>query len=83
MNMFGLAHFDVTPIIYGIVIFIGLFSMYYKFTHHMIFGAVVEVFVFVLVFKLHGGTMTGGFAATIAALLAGLIIHFFSQRKTF
>lgn len=34
----------------------------------------IEVSVFTLVFVLHGGSMTGGMAAAVAALLAGTIL---------
>lgn len=74
--MLGIGHFDVGPLIYGVVIFFGLYSMWWKLTHGRFLGFLVEAFVFVLVFKLHGGTMAGGFAATVAALLAGMIIPF-------
>lgn len=79
--MFGLGHIDVGPLIYGVVIFIGLYSMWWKLTHGRLLAFLVELIVFVLVFKLHGGTMAGGFAATVAALLAGMIIPF-SFRST-
>lgn len=72
--MFGLGHIDMGPLLYGLVIFIGLYSMWWKLTHGRFLAFLVEVFVFVLVFKLHGGSMAGGFAATVAALLAGIII---------
>ena len=74
--MFGLGHIDIGPLIYGVVIFLGLYSMWWKLTHGRLLGFVVELAVFILVFKLHGGTMAGGFAATVAALLAGVIIPF-------
>ena len=72
--MFGLLHFDPTPLIYGIVMFIGLWSMWHKLTHGKLFGFAVEGGVFWLVFSLHGGTMTGGFAAMVCALLAGMFL---------
>jgi hypothetical protein len=34
----------------------------------------IDIGVFTLVFRLHGGTMAGGFAAMIAALLAGMFL---------
>ena len=74
--MFGLGHLDVGPLLYGLVIFCGLYSMWWKLTHGRLLGFIVELGVFILVFKLHGGTMAGGFAATVAALLAGLIIPY-------
>ncbi len=69
--MFGLAHIDIMPVVYGLIIFLGLLSMFSKLIAGRIFGFIIEVTVFFVVFKLHGGTMAGGFAATIAALLAG------------
>lgn len=74
--MFGLGHIDIGPLIYGIVIFLGLYSMWWKLTHGRLLGFIVELVVFVVVFKLHGGTMAGGFAATVAALIAGVVIPF-------
>lgn len=74
--MFGLGHIDMGPLLYGVVIFLGLYSMWWKLTHKRLLGFIVELTVFILVFKLHGGTMAGGFAATVAALLAGVIIPF-------
>lgn len=69
----GLAHLDFTPLFYGVVMFLGLWSMYHKATHGQYLAFLIEVGVFVLVFKLHGGTMAGGFAAMVCALLAGSI----------
>lgn len=71
MNAF-LSHIDLAPLFYGVVMFLGLWSMYYKFTRGHWAALTVEVLVFVLVFKLHGGSMNGGFAAMVCALLAGL-----------
>ena len=78
--MFGLGHIDVGPLIYGVVIFIGIYSMWWKLRHGRLLTFAIEVGVFVLVFKLHGGTMAGGFAATIAALLAGITFPMFIRR---
>jgi len=72
--MFGLGHLDIGPLIYGVVIFLGIMSMFSRLIKLQLMSFVIEVSVFVLVFKLHGGTMQGGFAATIAALLAGRIL---------
>ena len=79
--MLTLLHGSLEPLIYGVVIFLGLYSMWYKISRGKFFAFVIEVFVFVLVFRLHGGTMVGGFAATIAALLSGLIIPMTLNRK--
>lgn len=79
--MFGLGHVDVGPLIYGVVIFLGLYSMWWKLTHGRLLGFVSELTVFIVVFKLHGGTMAGGFAATVAALIAGVVIPFTLRSK--
>ncbi len=68
-----LAHLDLMPLLYGIIIFIGLASMWSKLVHGRFFALVIEASVFTLVFSLHGGSMAGGFAAAIAALLAGYV----------
>jgi hypothetical protein len=67
MDVF-LSHLDTGPLIYGLVIFIGLFSMWWKLTRGKFVSLSIEVVVFYLVFRLHGGTMSGGFAAAIAVL---------------
>lgn len=73
MNL-TLFHGSFEPIIYGVIIFLGLMSMWWKITRGKWLAFIIEVTVFIIVFKLHGGTMNGGFAATVAALLAGLIL---------
>ena len=70
----GLIHGSMEPILYGFIIFIGLLSMWHKLVNFKLFTFAVEVGVFWLVFKLHGGSMTGGFAATVASLLAGTFL---------
>lgn len=66
-------HLDLTPVFYGFVIFLGLLSMWRKLISLMLIELAIEAAVFYLVFTLHGGSMAGGFAATIAALLAGAV----------
>lgn len=75
-----LSHLGLEPIIYGLVIFLGLLSMWWKLTNGKWLALGIEIFIFVLVFKLHGGTMSGGFAATIAALLCGTIFPILMKR---
>jgi hypothetical protein len=74
-------HLDVMPLVYGIVIFLGLFSMWSKLVKRHFIAFIIEVTVFWLVFSLHGGTMAGGFAAAIAALLAGFFFPRMLRRK--
>lgn len=77
-----LGHMDLMPLIYGIIMFLGIWSMYHKLTTWQLFGFAVEAGIFALVFSLHGGTMAGGFAAMIAALLAGQILPRLRNRKS-
>lgn len=79
--MFGLAHIDAAPLIYGVVIFIGLWSMWAKLLHGNFIGLTIEIVVFWLVFSLHGGTMAGGFAAAFAAILSGYFFPRMLRRK--
>lgn len=72
MNVF-LQTMNFMPLMYGVVMFAGLLVIWLKLVHMRIFSLMIDIAVFTLVFKLHGGTMAGGFAAMIAALLAGLI----------
>lgn len=74
MNALALIHGSLEPLVYGLVIFLGILSMFYKLINFQVIEFFIEIGIFWLVFKLHGGTMTGGFAATIAALLAGYIL---------
>lgn len=73
--MFGLGHVDIGPIVYGVFMFLGIWSMWVKLCKGQFFRLFIEIAVFVLVFKLHGGTLAGGFSAMICALLAGIFIR--------
>jgi hypothetical protein len=69
--MFGVGHLDIMPLVYGVIMFLGIWSMWHKFHQGYFMSFLGEAAVFGLVFWLHGGTMSGGFAAMIAALIAG------------
>ena len=75
-------HLDIMPVLYGLVIFIGLWSMWAKLVSGKFLGLIIEVSIFWLVFHLHGGTMAGGFAAALAALLAGAIFPRMIRRRS-
>ena len=81
MNSLTLLHGSLEPIAYGVVIFLGLLSMCWKVKTGQWLAFFAEVFVFWLVFTLHGHSMTGGFAATIAALLSGLVLPIMFRSK--
>ena len=67
-------HLDVMPLFYGVIMFLGLWSMYHKLVNHRFFAFCIEVATFCIVFSLHGGTMNGGFAAMVCALIAGVVL---------
>ena len=69
--MFGVSHIDALPFLAGLVYALGLWSMWRKWLNKRYIGALVELFVFWTLFSMHGGTMTGGVGATIAALIVG------------
>jgi heme/copper-type cytochrome/quinol oxidase subunit 3 len=60
------------PIVYGIIMFIGLAYTWHKLLHGKIVSVGIDMAVFWLVFSLHGHSMTGGFAAMIAAAMSSL-----------
>ena len=72
--MFGLAHLNLGPLLYGVVMFIGIAIMWNKLLTGRWLSLMIDIGVFSLVFSLHGGTMQGGFAAMVAALLAGMFL---------
>lgn len=72
MNIF-LQTMNFMPLMYGVVMFAGILVMWLKLVHMKVLSLLIDIAVFTLVFKLHGGSMAGSFAAMIAALLAGLI----------
>lgn len=78
--MFGLGHLDIMPLVYGLVVFIGLSVMWWKLTTGRWLSLAIDIGVFYLVFSMHGGSMTGGMAAAVAALLAGLFFPLFMRR---
>jgi hypothetical protein len=69
-----IGHAAVEPLIYGIIVFAGIWGLWRKVVHLRLTAFVVEAGVFWLVFKLHGGTLRGGMAAAVAALLAGVVL---------
>lgn len=73
MNVF-LAHIDWSPIIYGVALFLSVMSMAWKIKRGHYIGFFAEVSVVALILIVHGGSVTGGFAATIAGLLSGWFI---------
>ena len=81
MNAFTLIHGSIEPIIYGLTIFVGLLVTLNKLLNLKILSFICDIGVFYLVFSLHGHSMTGGFAATIAALLSGIVFPYLIRKK--
>lgn len=81
MNVF-LAHIDWSPIIYGVALFLSVMSMAWKIKRGHYVGFFAEVGVVALILLIHGGSVTGGFAATIAGLLSGWFIPLMFGKST-
>jgi hypothetical protein len=79
MNAF-LAHIDLMPLVYGIFMFVGLAYTWNKILHGRVLSVCLDIGVFWLVFNLHGHSMTGGFAAMVAAALASAFFPMMARR---
>jgi len=79
MNAF-LAHIDLMPLMYGIIMFAGLAYTWNKACRGKFVSVGIDMAVFWLVFSLHGHSMTGGFSAMIAAALASLTFPTIARR---
>lgn len=75
-----LAHLDLMPMFYGMLMFLGLAYTWHKLLRGKIISVGVDMFVFWLVFALHGHSMAGGFAAMIAAALSSLFFPLMARR---
>jgi hypothetical protein len=80
MNAF-LAHIDLMPLFYGVVMFFGLAYMWQKLLNGQVISVGMDMFVFWLVFSLHGGTMAGGFSAMICAALSSMFFPWMYNRR--
>ena len=79
MNAF-LAHLDLMPLIYGVLMFLGLAYMWHKALQGKFVSVGIDMMVFWIVFSLHGHSMTGGFAAMIAAALSSIFFPIIARR---
>lgn len=80
MNAF-LAHLDLMPLFYGVLMFAGLAYTWQKMLNGKFVSVGIDMGVFWLVFSLHGHSMTGGFAAMIAAALSSLVFPWMFHRR--
>lgn len=80
MNI-AVLHSSMEPIIYGLCLFLSVMSMAWKLKRGHYIGFFAEVFVVALILIIHGGSVTGGFAATIAGLLSGWFMPFMFRGK--
>lgn len=72
--MYSIIHASMEPLIYSIVISYGLISMAKKVKNRRYMALAIEIAIFALIFIMHGGSVTGGFASTIASIIAGNVI---------
>lgn len=69
-----LSHGNIEWIALAIVYFICIASLYYKIKRGRFVACTIEIVVFVVLFKLHGGSVSGSTAAAVAALLTGTFL---------
>ena len=60
--------------------FVGIAVLWFKLSTGRRPSLMIDIGVFTLVFSLHGGTMAGGFAAMIAALLTGMFLPLMGRK---
>ena len=81
MNILGfLGHIDLMPIVYGVIMFVALAYSWHKLCSGRLVSVGIDMAVFWLVFNLHGHSMTGGFAAMIAAALSSIFFPMIARR---
>lgn len=68
----NITHLDLAPVIYGFVVFLGLYIVTWKISKGLWISVICDVIVFYIVFSMHNHSTTGGLVAAIAAALAGL-----------
>lgn len=69
-----LSHVDMMPIFYGVIVILGIAVVIVHLCTMQFLAAVLDIVIFITVFKMHGGTMTGGMAAAVAALIGGVML---------
>lgn len=68
----NITHLDIAPVIYGFVVFFGLYVTMWKLSKGKWMSVACDITVFYIVFSMHNHSTTGGLVAAIAAALAGL-----------
>jgi hypothetical protein len=76
----GIAQLPLEPLMYACAIAWGYISIFNKFKTMRFGAAIVELLIFTSIFMLHGGTIAGGFAASLASPLIAWVI-FKSPKK--
>lgn len=76
-----LAHLDLMPMFYGVIMFVALAYTFQKLLNGNIVSVGIDMAVFWFVFSLHGHSMTGGFAAMIAAALSSIFFPMMMRRR--
>jgi len=79
MNMF-VTLMNMEPVVYGGLMFIALMVLLLKawLEHYVAIAA--DVAVFVVMFLIHGGTLTGGLSAAVTAMLFSIASFTFLRR---
>lgn len=69
-----LSHIDLNPLFYGVLVAIGIMIVGFHLGRGKIGAVITDIAIFTLVFWLHKGSLTGGMAATVAALICGVLL---------
>ena len=69
-----LSHIDLAPIVYGIILALGILLLIFKFMIGAWVSLFIDIAVFYALFAMHGGTMKGGLSASVAAPLVSVLI---------
>jgi len=78
----GLGHIDILLILYPLFLAWGLLSLISKLKRRKWMGFIVEAGTFTFLFSLHGGSVHGGFAAVVAALIVGALFEPITRRRS-
>ncbi len=68
----NITHLDLAPVVYGLVVFLGLYITVWKMSRGKWLSTTCDIIVFYIVFSMHNHSTTGGLVAAIAAAFAGI-----------
>lgn len=75
-----LSHIDLGPVFYGVILAIWMLIVVLHLLNGNILAVIIDIVAFTIVIKIHGGTLTGGMAATVCGLIVSLVIPIMLKR---